>query len=77
MMQVNLNSNDRKECTVNMKNPKPNRKRNKRLQFWVSNDEITAIRERAQSIGIVNLGAYLRKMAIDGMIVRATRSCWA
>ena len=53
-----------------MKNPKPNRKRNKRLQFWVSDDEITAIRERAQSIGIVNLGAYLRKMSIDGMIVQ-------
>jgi hypothetical protein len=42
------------------------RARNIRMRFWASEDEVKQIRERMDAMGVVNLGAYLRKMAIDG-----------
>jgi hypothetical protein len=48
---------------------KPNRKRKKRFQFWASDEEEKIIRERMESIGMVSLGAYFRKMAMDGLFV--------
>jgi len=46
------------------KNPK--RKRNIHLHFCVDEDENNLIRKRMEDVGITSLGAYFRKMAIDG-----------
>ncbi len=39
------------------------------LLFWVSPEEREMIQAKMEQIGTGNLSAYLRKMAIDGMIV--------
>jgi len=44
--------------------------RNVDLHFLATPDEAAQIRERMASIGMTSLGAYMRKMAIDGMIVQ-------
>ncbi|MCL2853778.1 MAG: plasmid mobilization relaxosome protein MobC [Defluviitaleaceae bacterium] len=44
----------------------PNRKRTVHFNFYTTVEEAALIRERMASSGIVNLSAYLRKMAIDG-----------
>ena len=49
-----------------MKDKKPNRKRGIHYHFCVSEEESALIRERMASMGVVSLGAYFRKMAIDG-----------
>jgi hypothetical protein len=46
------------------KNPK--RKRNIHLHFCVDEEENNLIRKRMADAGITSLGAYFRKMAIDG-----------
>ena len=43
--------------------------RNKQIIFWVSPEEESIIHERMVQVGIVSLSAYLRKMAIEGMII--------
>ena len=40
------------------------------FHFMASEDEAKMIRERMRSLGISNMGAYLRKTAIDGYIVQ-------
>ena len=45
------------------------RKRNVPLLFWVSEQERDMIQTKMEQIGTDNLSAYLRKMAIDGMVV--------
>lgn len=47
-----------------------NRKRNIQLHFMVSQDEMALIRKKMERMGTRNLGAYLRKMALDGYVVR-------
>ena len=42
------------------------RKRGIHLHFCVDEEERRLIQERMDSMGVVSLGAYLRKMAIDG-----------
>lgn len=39
------------------------------LMFWVTPHENELIRRRMAQAGTANLSAYLRKMAIDGLIV--------
>ena len=46
------------------------RKRAVQFHFMASEDEARMIRERMRAIGISNMGAYLRKTAIDGYIVQ-------
>lgn len=46
------------------------RKRPIKLYFAVSEGERELIRERMELIGITNMGAYIRKMSIDGYIVK-------
>ena len=46
------------------------RKRNRRLRFWVDDAELAAIRQKMAEAGTVNMAAYLRKMAIDGRILK-------
>ena len=47
-----------------------NSKRSIPLQFYVSPEELELIRANMDLIGTDNLSAYLRKMAIDGHIIR-------
>lgn len=48
----------------------PVRKRNVQLNLRVSSDELVLIETKMQQSGIKNREAYLRKMAIDGYVVR-------
>lgn len=45
------------------------RHRDMQLHFMVSPEERSIINERMASIGTKNMGAYLRKMAVDGLII--------
>ena len=45
---------------------KRNLKRSVHFHFWADEEEAALIRERMASAGISGLGAYMRKMAIDG-----------
>lgn len=45
------------------------RKRNVKLEFWVTPDEKAQIEQKMSELGTENLSAYLRKMAIDGRII--------
>jgi hypothetical protein len=46
------------------------RKRDRSVRFRVSQEEYDLIKARMDAIGTKNLEAFLRKMALDGMIVR-------
>ena len=46
------------------------RKRDIPLQFMVSEQERDLIEQRMAQLGTVNMSAYLRKIAIDGYVVR-------
>lgn len=48
----------------------PKRLRNTQIIFWVTENEYELIRRRMASLITNNLSAYLRKIAIDGLIVR-------
>ena len=45
------------------------RKRNKEIHFYVTDEERMLIRRKMIESKTKNIGAYLRKMAIDGYIV--------
>ena len=47
----------------------PNRKRNIQIKIWVSEDERKLIEHKMSLIPTNQIGAYLRKMAIDGYII--------
>ncbi len=38
--------------------------------FWVSKEEMELIKQKMLSFGTQNLSAYLRKMAIDGYVIK-------
>lgn len=42
------------------------RKRGIHYHFCLNEEEAALIRERMESLGVTSMGAYLRKMAIDG-----------
>ena len=44
----------------------PNRKRNVHFHLWATEEEAALIRSRMEAAGVTSLGAYFRKMAIDG-----------
>ena len=46
-----------------------NRERNKLITIWVTNQEQALIHKRMAEFGTINMSAYMRKMACDGMIV--------
>ena len=50
------------------------RKRNKEIHFYVTEEERKLIRRKMIESTTKNLGAYLRKMAIDGYIVNTDTS---
>ena len=49
---------------------KPKRRRNIQLHFMVTAQEQSLILKKMKLFGTRNMGAYLRKMAIDGYVVR-------
>ncbi|EDP20633.1 plasmid mobilization protein [Faecalibacterium prausnitzii] len=46
------------------------RKRDVPVLFWVSAAEMDAIQQKMAQFGTKNLSAYLRKMALDGYVVK-------
>lgn len=46
------------------------RKRNMQLHFMVSEHERSLIDKKMMQLGTKNLGAYLRKMAVDGYVIQ-------
>jgi hypothetical protein len=46
------------------------RKRNIEIIFWVSEQERDLIQRKMAQLGTENMSAYLRKIAIDGYVVR-------
>ena len=47
-----------------------NRERGVKINFWVTPEEQKLIEGKMEKAGIRNMSAYLRKLAIDGYIVR-------
>ena len=47
-----------------------NRTRPNQILFFVSDDEKRIIQAKMAQLGTTNMGAYLRKMAIDGYVVK-------
>ncbi|MDD2246596.1 MAG: plasmid mobilization relaxosome protein MobC [Proteiniphilum sp.] len=47
-----------------------NRKRGVQLHFMVTEREKELIQQKMEQLGTKNMGAFLRKMAIDGYVVR-------
>ena len=47
-----------------------NMKRIRQIKLALSDDEEKTIRKKMASVGTTNMNAYLRKMAIDGLIVK-------
>lgn len=48
----------------------PERKRTEQIKFWATPEERELILKKMELSGIINMGAYLRKMAIDGYVIR-------
>ena len=48
----------------------PKRKREVQLNFRVSPEELALIEQKMAQLGTTNRDAYLRKMALDGYVVR-------
>ena len=46
------------------------RKRDVPVLFWVSTEEQELIRQKMEQYGTENMSAYLRKMALDGYVVK-------
>ncbi len=46
-----------------------NRKRNVQIKFWVTEEERELIKLRMAQIPAQRIGAYMRKMAINGLII--------
>lgn len=51
-----------------------NRKRDKRIVFRVSEEEYNGITKKMEQTGIINRESYLRKMALDGYILKLDMS---
>ena len=47
----------------------PNRKRNIQIKIWVTDEERKLIEHKMSLVPTNQIGAYLRKMAIDGYII--------
>ena len=50
--------------------PKPNRKRTHPIYLMVTERERELIARKMEQAGIRNMGAYIRKQAIDGLVVK-------
>ncbi len=52
-----------------MSNP-PKRIRQKQLHFYVTDEEAELVKKKMELSGILHMGTYLRKMAIDGYVIK-------
>ena len=57
-----------------MSRPAPNRKRTVPIYFMVTEHERDLIEQKMEQAGVRNMGAYIRKMAIDGYVLRLNLS---
>ena len=48
--------------------------RNVPIYVWVRQDELEAIQERMASLGVQNMSAYIRKMALNGYVLHVDLS---
>lgn len=48
----------------------PKRNRTEQIKFWATPEEKELILKKMELYGTSNMGAYLRKMAIDGYVIR-------
>ena len=48
----------------------PERKRSKQLKIWISPEEQEMIRQKMAEFGTDNMGAFVRKLVIDGYIIK-------
>ena len=48
----------------------PERKRDKQLKIWVSQEELDMIHQKMAEFGTEHMGAFFRKMVIDGYILK-------
>ena len=48
----------------------PERKRDKQLKIWVSQEELDMIHQKMAEFGTTHQGAFVRKMVIDGYIIK-------
>ena len=55
---------------MNGHNKSPERSRSIQIKFWATPEERELILKKMELSGIVSLGAYLRKIAIDGYVIR-------
>lgn len=51
-----------------------NNKKSVRVEFVMSEQEVELVKGRMAELGITNLSAYLRKMAVDGYIIHLDMS---
>ena len=48
----------------------PERKRDKQLKIWVSQEELDMIHEKMADFGTRHVGAFIRKLVIDGYVIK-------
>ena len=48
----------------------PKRNRTEQIKFWATPEEKDLILKKMELYGTSNMGAYLRKMAIDGYVIK-------
>ena len=51
-----------------------NRTRNVQIKFWVTEEERKLIEQKMAQLPTKRIGAYLRKMSIDGLIINTDMS---
>ena len=55
---------------MSVHNDPPVRRRTEQIKFWATPEERELIQKRMELSGIISMGAYLRKIAIDGYVIR-------
>ncbi len=48
----------------------PERKRDKQLKIWVSQEELDMIHRKMEDFGTHRMGAFVRKLVIDGYVIK-------
>ena len=48
----------------------PERKRDKQLKIWVSQEELDMIHQKMEDFGTHRTGAFIRKLVIDGYVIK-------
>ena len=48
----------------------PERKRDKQLKIWVSQEDLDMIHRKMEDFGTHRMGAFVRKLVIDGYVIK-------